>query len=1232
MPLRVSAIWVLLLTAAVAPAMPASPAVTAEDCSGSSLPYVLDFGLPRRPDSPELRADRLQREIGRLIGDFYARHRAGAAGCPPPKLQVNITVASDYEILDWLSQGLLDAAVVPDLTVFLLTQRDEVPLQELEIGDHPVGGLLLPSLAARRLSGQLAGGRWLARSDPAADFRAFLEQAWRQADEPAPSPAAATGADSGTPAAPAGYRIVLASHLSTPGFLVPVAEAAQWVEERLGKVPEGLERERRAELFWQAFFDGARFAVDCDSTARVPAAGLRSCWRLPEMEERAGRGPVEILFPGEAVLRGERGSLAAAPVVTVPGPPDAATAPGAAIMATAAIDPTAAGSRERLVITARAAEPIFGPGLREARAELPAALDRLFRARPPLAALAPILDPEPSFGVRTFGFTVDEVFRLLRQDQSISGSRSLALVLPGGGVKAAYQSKVVDRLYQRGYLKNFQAAAAAGGEALDVEYVIGTSGGALLGYFVSQLGPGLPAAVETGEGLSEILWRKSDGRYLESTDIFGWTDLLRYVSVIVSFLVLCALLASVSIPERSPLNPQPKEGGGGYRRRLMSFLFLLLLVAPLLVRFVGGDSLQEQVPQFEGMVYAVLAMIAMFADQTLIHTGEKRTPGENWLPPALPPALGGVLVVVPLLFRAADDPFGFLREQVSFGVAFGVLAPLVLLGGLILPLRAGRVAAGRRGRRALALDFVLPAGLALALAWLLPDAWLDAIKMPFFLSGLLLVLVCVGANYFLGRHSRLGERARRFAYYGVLLLVALLLLVFCWPEAGAATRPDLGADALEITTGTFLLCIGLIVLMVGGVAWIFRRQRHYQLRAQRFLMAYFVALLHGVAVYVVLFAVVTLLPDWLSPLELTREFWLWLLGTSAVLGGILLLAALGRFGRAGKPRGPVVSYLRTSLELLCAHHPNGDFVTRRFLRLAALSVFCLFWWNLVLAPALYGNSIAQSYLVGAIGRFEAQAGFHGDGLHYRPTARFIAPANLLEKDGTRYFLFVPPGDDCPAIPNRAGARWLRFEARLASGAPGASGASGAAGTADGGCAPLANERLLRQAIFASGSPFPIFPAHRVPIDGVDKPLVDGGYSNNVPVDVALAVSAEQVLIVDSTNPLPSTVPPRSTMLSSLGSSVLAVRGKLVENLGRLPGFLFERSQQVDRLSRRDLFVVSLAPSRDELDWPPLFDFRRRTVRRMEEVAERDLTRRIGTVQSWGRPRFQLSVPVDAGAP
>lgn len=1142
-------------------------AMVPDACSNTNLPYVLNIGLPRLPDAPELQADALKRDVRRLVEDFYAEH----GRCPERQLQVNITVASDYEILDWLSQGTLDAAIVPDLTVYLLERRDGLALQELDIANHLAGGLFLPALRSQPHSGQLAGGQWQARPDPRGDYKTFLDRLWDRARRP-PDPEK-------VPAL--GDRVVLASHLSTPGFLVPVTEAARDLAARLPAVKEDREREAVRERFWQAFFANARFAIDCDTLLRNPPAGARSCWLLPDDEEAKGEGPVEILYPGESVLRRIAG-------------PGGGGASG--------------DCREHLVITATAAAPIFdGSGLAPAAVHLEPEAEALFGAKPPLPALAPMLDSEPTFGVRTFGFTLDEAFRLLRQDQATSGVADLALVLPGGGVKAAYQSTVVDALYQRGYLKNFKAAATPGSEPLDVQYVIGTSGGALLGFFVSQLGEKGPRE------LAHILWHRDGGGYVRSTDIFAWTDLLRYLSVIASFLVLCGLLALLSVPERAALSPAPQPVLGPRRSLYRGVILPVLFLAPLLVRWVSGDSLEEQVPEFEGFVYAILAMIAMVADQALIRREEEREGGAPWIDPALPLAAGGALVILPLL--PWDDSWvgRLLAEPVTFGPAFAVLAPLLLLGGLILPLRAGLANGGPLGYVRPIVHLLVSAGFALSLAFLLPSAWLDAVKLPFFLAGLLLALVCIAANL-ANLYLKPGARAKRRLYFGALGLSSLLLLTLCWPEQADPSRlmDTLRAQTLDVTVGTFLLCIGLLVLMLGGLAGVYAKQRLYHLQLLEFLKAYAVTLLHAVAVYTVLLAVIRFLPDWLSPLELTGQFWLWLLGTSLVLGALLLLAALGRLG--GR-QSVGVAYLRRSFQFLCSHHPNADAVTRRFLRIAAFSVGCLLWWNLVLAPALYGNKPARRYLESAARRFEEKAHRGEDALGYRPTARFIAPANLLEKDGTRYFLFVPPGDDCPAIPKRpaSGARWFLYEARL----PGSGGPQGA------GCSPVPDRKFLHQVIFASGSPFPIFPAHRLVLDGQKRPLVDGGYTNNVPVDVALNVAAGQVLIVDSTNPLGH--PSRPGLLSRAFGFLLGFRGKLVENLGRLPGFLFERSQQVDRLSRRDLFVVSLSPSREEPDWPALFDFRPGTVQRMEEVAGRDLGRRIGLVESWGRPRFQLSV-------
>ena len=1148
----------------------------AADCSEPELPPVLNLGLPRLPESPQLKQPgTLELRVQRLFEELYARHGL----CPAQKIQINIAVASEYEILDWLQQGLIDAAVVPNMTVFLLRDRDGIALKEMEIPEAWRAGLILPAFQPRVLSGQLTGGRWRPRSDPEKDFNAFLERVWEQAS-----------GDSKEPARPVtGYRIVLATHLSTPGFLDPLSRTATWLKSR----PGGQEGQGPlADRFWQTFFASARFALDCDSLEGNPGPESRSCWRQPTAEAKEANGPVEILFPGENALR-----------LLPPG-----AEPGG--------EPR---NGEHLVMVAEAAEKFFGgSGLRDANAELPQDLSVLFKAKPPLPAFSAILDPEPSFGVRTFGFSVDEVFRLLHRHQVASKGTNLALVLPGGGVKAAYQSKIIDEIYRQGYLKNFQAPKGPGEEPLDVQYVIGTSGGALLGFFVSQLGEKGPW------DLSRILWKTRDGpgaeeRFLQSTDIFNWTDLLRYMSVVVSFLMLCVLMAFFSIPERSRLNPGSKAGPALFRRPLMLSIFLLLLVAPFLVRWSNGDSPKEQIPELEGMIYALLTMIAMVADQSMIHEAEERRPCEPWLHPVVPVLFGGVLVLSPLLARTLGDPFKILTTPVSFGTAFGVLAPLVLLGGLILPLRPNLVRQGWRGWLWLAIDFLVPAGAALILYWLAHPK-VD-IKFPFFLMGFCLVGLIVGTNYFLGVRGGGGVETgyRRFVYGAVLFLSALLLLGLCWPEKADSTQPwrtFVEEHTFEVTRGTFLLCVGLLVLMLGAIAWIYRSNRAYHLRLRDFLLAYFIVLLHAVAVYGVLYAAIKLPFDWLSPLELTLEFWAWLVLTSLVLGLILLV--IGRKRRPGK----VAQYLHESFALLCSHHPNGNIVTRRFLRIAVFSVFALVWWNLILAPALYGNKAAHEYLEQAVARFEdGQVTSRSDGLAYQPTARFIAPANnlLREGNGTRYFLFIPPGGKCPSLPQNpaSGAEWRLYEARMA-----------APGVRSGRCAhftgePVEAREFLHDVIFASGSPFPIFPAHLLTV-GKDKdkePLVDGGYSNNVPVDLALKVSANQVLIVDSSCPLNR--PSRPTRLSRLGSWMF---GDLVKNLTRLPAFLFERSQQVDRLSRHDLLVVSLAPAPDS-SWPPLFDFRGKVVERMESTAQKDLQRRIGLVESWGRPRFQLNVPV-----
>ncbi|HET9229524.1 MAG TPA: hypothetical protein VFR31_22780, partial [Thermoanaerobaculia bacterium] len=637
------------------------PALADHTSCRSTLPQVLNLGLPRLPQD-EFRADALKLGVQRFMERFYTEHGTCAGERP---LQVNITVASDYEILDWLGQGVLHAAVIPDMTLYLL-QRDGMSLREVEVAGHALGGLLLPDLAGWPVSGQMMNGEWMQRPSLRADLEAFRQEVWtasgeekKKEDEEERKPA---------------YRIVLASHLSTLGFLDPVREASDWLDRRLEVIEDEEKREDRRERFWEEFLGQTRFAIGCDSLEN-DEPGARSCWQPAKSETE--HHPVEILYPGEAVLRRYEEAR---------GKPRSRQS-----------------YREHLVMLATTAAEVFSrPG---PSGDMPFSdpvrlteLERIFASREkvpsgketrPLRPFHSILEAEPLFGVRTFSFTADETMRLLRQDQTISNREALALVLPGGGVKAAYQSRIVDELYDHEYLANSQVKSAP--ESLKVQYVIGTSGGALLGFFVSQL-------TEKGPfNLTDILWKRDPkrGLYLRSTDIFGWTDLLRYLSVVASFLVLCALLALVSIPERAPLNPAHKTGSTAWRVRLTFAVLPLLLAAPLLVRLSNqrSASAREQIPEFEGLIYAILAMVVMFADQCLVLHKEPRENGRPRLPLWLPVLVGGALIALPLLAGSA----AWATRGLTFGPAYAVLTPVVLLAGLIVPLRlqANRFGPGR---------------------------------------------------------------------------------------------------------------------------------------------------------------------------------------------------------------------------------------------------------------------------------------------------------------------------------------------------------------------------------------------------------------------------------------------------------------------------------------------------------------------------------------------------------
>jgi hypothetical protein len=99
-----------------------------------------------------------------------------------------------------------------------------------------------------------------------------------------------------------------------------------------------------------------------------------------------------------------------------------------------------------------------------------------------------------------YAFSIDEVIDVLKVDQVIRKAPRAALVLPGGGVRATYQSVILDYLYgkrivnagwlHRGSNSNdcymADVMPPIEDQRLVINGIAGTSGGALLGYFASR--------------------------------------------------------------------------------------------------------------------------------------------------------------------------------------------------------------------------------------------------------------------------------------------------------------------------------------------------------------------------------------------------------------------------------------------------------------------------------------------------------------------------------------------------------------------------------------------------------------------------------------------------------------------------------------------------------------------------------------------------------------------------
>ncbi|HYM36130.1 MAG TPA: hypothetical protein VET48_12075 [Steroidobacteraceae bacterium] len=251
-----------------------------------------------------------------------------------------------------------------------------------------------------------------------------------------------------------------------------------------------------------------------------------------------------------------------------------------------------------------------------------------------------------SMSRRYFRFLLPELWTVLQSrdaEKSVDSptANGLALVLTGGGVKATYQTRLIDALY--GHNKETQADVRLTNDAKiatnssttsrpteRVNYVIGTSGGALLGMFVGTLNNSI-LTQDGWTGLTEMLWRPQ-GNDLKSTQIFPLLDMLRYFSVLVCFWLLWLVMTvavhwfgdrwwtHVHVASKAATTTKTTESNNEViiRWRSESWPWIILLAAaPIIVVQICDRWDLEHVPPIAGVYYTLMAVIAWYSDVSL---------------------------------------------------------------------------------------------------------------------------------------------------------------------------------------------------------------------------------------------------------------------------------------------------------------------------------------------------------------------------------------------------------------------------------------------------------------------------------------------------------------------------------------------------------------------------------------------------------------------------------------
>jgi predicted acylesterase/phospholipase RssA len=893
-------------------------------------------------------------------------------------------------------------------------------------------------------------------------------------------------------ASTAAYRVVAPSHLSAAGFLTPLGYAQKWF--RLA-FPGLVTSSATESNFWQHFFAHVEFSL---GTSRPTAA------------------------PGTLVIEFSSDAL---------------------------VDPAADDAGWKIYSDTNYVTHAWLTNLFVARA---AVAEQLLDAAAPKpstlpndsdAVVAGLLGNEPLRGFLDQQFSIPELVRLLRCDQEASGKDELTLVLPGGGVKAAYQSALVDHLYSTRLLGNSSNAPSP---ALVVKSIAGNSGGALLGFFVAALEPG------DSRGLTNVLWGAPDN-LVTDRDIFGFLDMPRWASFVACIWVFIITLRAASwLPGAwQRIKSFFLKSCSHARQSFVSLpgiehLLRQPQVTPVRVH-VGTEPIREPVSRFSGAPLQVSRPRAAEEDPPTSTAGPRHSLAMHYRV-----TMVGALFATPVLFQVVNGEHG--REHIPAiegGFYFFCLCLAMLVDNCLFPTPAAL--SRHKGTRKLSVP-----GETLR-------RWPPSLPALVAILGFVLAAVPVAVEL-LSRPTAAD------------------------PSHATWVTHMIGKD--KITIGGLILCFGMLVFW-GGMIW----RLHVQTDRCLFNAPgdYFYTVLLGILIIALTYGVLSGLnaAGIVTFLELTGPFWGWLVVITIAFSLVCFFLCKVNQCPSWLDKIPILPWLfqrfKVAMRFQLAKHQSGTLRLSRLVRMHWIFTFGFIFWNVVVAPALYGNSSALGYLERAYQRFTKQP--------YRLQTRYAAPANDLVANRERYFLFHPATDKnsslATSLGNDARAQWSIY--------------------------PFSPNSHMKDVVFASGSPFPIFAPHAVRSGTNTNWLVDGGFAHNVPLEAARDIGSRQVLLLNS-SPMEQfhDHSPQTRRADDFAF------GQLVRNLPRLLPFLFHRSQVADFLIREHMFIVSLSPAPHK-EWPQLFDFRKAKVELLLQVAGEDTTKRIGRIETAGPPVFLVSV-------